>query len=69
MSDHLEFRVLKCIVAIAETANFTRASVRLFLAQPTLSQQVIALEEAIDVRMIFVRRRESTLSRRGDFCG
>jgi DNA-binding transcriptional LysR family regulator len=57
VSDHLEFRLLKYIVAVAETANFTRASERLFLAQPTLSQQVIALEEAIGVR-IFVRRRE-----------
>ena len=57
MSDHLEFRLLKYIVAVTETANFTRASERLFLAQPTLSQQVIALEEAIGVR-IFVRRRE-----------
>jgi len=57
VSDQLEFRLLKYIVAVAETANFTRASERLFLAQPTLSQQVIALEEAIGVR-IFVRRRE-----------
>lgn len=57
MSDLLEFRLLKYIVAVAQTANFTRASERLFLAQPTLSQQVIALEEGIGVR-IFTRRRE-----------
>jgi DNA-binding transcriptional LysR family regulator len=57
VSDLLEFRLLKFIVAIAETANFTRASERLFLAQPTLSQQVIALEEGIGVQ-IFLRRRE-----------
>ena len=57
MSDLLEFRLLKYIVAIAETANFTRASERLFLAQPTLSQQMIALEDGIGVQ-IFNRRRE-----------
>jgi DNA-binding transcriptional LysR family regulator len=57
VSDLLEFRLLKFIVAIAETANFTRASERIFLAQPTLSQQVIALEEGIGVQ-IFIRRRE-----------
>ena len=57
MSDLLEFRLLKYVVAVAETGNFTRASERLFLAQPTLSQQVIALEEGIGVQ-IFVRRRE-----------
>lgn len=57
MSDLLEFRLLKFIVAIAETANFTRASERVFLSQPTLSQQIIALEEGIGIQ-IFVRRRE-----------
>lgn len=57
VTDLLEFRFLKFIVAIAETANFTRASERVFLSQPTLSQQVIALEEGIGVQ-IFVRRRE-----------
>jgi DNA-binding transcriptional LysR family regulator len=57
VSDLLEFRLLKYIVAVAETANFTRVSERLFLAQPTLNQQVIALEEGIGVR-IFVRSRE-----------
>jgi DNA-binding transcriptional LysR family regulator len=57
VSDLLEFRLLKYVVAIAETGNFTRASERLFLAQPTLSQQMIALEEGIGVQ-IFVRRRE-----------
>ena len=59
MSDLLEFRLLKYIVAVAEAANFTRASERLFLSQPTLSQQVIALEDGIGVR-IFDRRREGS---------
>jgi DNA-binding transcriptional LysR family regulator len=65
VSDLLEFRLLKFIVAIAETANFTRASERVFLAQPTLGQQIIALEEAIGIQ-IFVRRREGiSLTRPG----
>jgi hypothetical protein len=37
--------------------QFTRASEQLFLAQTTLSQHVIALEDGAGVR-IFVRRRE-----------
>jgi DNA-binding transcriptional LysR family regulator len=57
VSDLLEFRLLKYIVAIAETGNITRVSERLFLAQPTLSQQIIGLEEGIGVQ-IFIRRRE-----------
>ena len=40
MSDLVEFRHLKYIVAVAETANFTRAAERLFLAQPSLSKQI-----------------------------
>jgi hypothetical protein len=47
MSDSLEFRILKYIVAVAETSNFTRAAERLFLAQPSLSKQIRDLEEEI----------------------
>jgi hypothetical protein len=43
MSDSLEFRLLKYIVAVAETSNFTRAAERLFLAQPSLSKQIETL--------------------------
>jgi Bacterial regulatory helix-turn-helix protein, lysR family len=44
MSDIVEFRHLKYIVAVAEMANFTRAAERLFLAQPSLSKQIKDLE-------------------------
>lgn len=47
MSESLEFRLLKYIVAVAETCNFTRAAQRLFLAQPSLSKQIRDLEEEI----------------------
>jgi hypothetical protein len=40
MSDIVEFRHLKYIVAVAEMANFKRAAERLFLAQPSLSKQI-----------------------------
>jgi DNA-binding transcriptional LysR family regulator len=48
---------LKYIVAVAEAANITKASERLFLAQPSLSKQIKDLEEEIGFP-IFVRRRE-----------
>ena len=57
MSDLVEFRHLKYIVAVAETANFTRAAERLFLAQPSLSKQIKDLEDEIGFP-IFVRNRE-----------
>ena len=56
MSDFLEFRLLKYIVAVAETSNFTRAE-RLFLAQPSLSKQIRDLEEEIKFP-IFDRSRD-----------
>jgi len=59
VSDLLEFRLLKYIVAVAETANFTRASERLFLAQPTLSQQVIALLHAAHADSELVAQQEN----------
>jgi DNA-binding transcriptional LysR family regulator len=57
VSDLLEFRHLKYIVAVAETANFTRAAERLFLAQPSLSKQIKDLEDEIGFP-IFVRNRD-----------
>ena len=57
MSDLVEFRHLKYIAAIAETANFTRAAERLFLAQPSLSKQIKDLEDGIGIQ-IFVRHHD-----------
>lgn len=57
MSDLVEFRHLKYIAAIAETANFTRAAERLFLAQSSLSKQIKDLEGGIAVD-IFRRSRD-----------
>lgn len=49
MSDLLEFRLLKYIAMIAETGNFTRAAEKLYLAQPSLSEQIIHLEEGLGI--------------------
>lgn len=57
MPESLEFRLLRYIVAVAETLNFTRAAERLFLAQPSLSKQIRDLEDDIQFP-IFDRSRE-----------
>ncbi|MBS1821329.1 MAG: LysR family transcriptional regulator [Acidobacteria bacterium] len=57
MFDIVEFRHLRYIAAIAETANFTRAAERLFLAQPSLSKQIKDLEDGIGIQ-IFVRHHD-----------
>jgi DNA-binding transcriptional LysR family regulator len=57
MSDLVEFRHLKYIVAVAEAATITRAAERLFLAQPSLSKQIKDLEDVLGFP-IFVRTRQ-----------
>lgn len=47
MSDTVEFRHLRYIVAVAESGNFTRAAQRLFVSQPSLSKQIKEIEEDI----------------------
>ncbi|MGA2890581.1 MAG: LysR family transcriptional regulator [Terracidiphilus sp.] len=57
MSDLVEFRHLKYIVAVAEAATITRAAERLFLAQPSLSKQVKDFEDELGFP-IFIRTRQ-----------
>jgi DNA-binding transcriptional LysR family regulator len=57
MSDLVEFRHLKYIVAVAEAATIIRAAERLFLAQPSLNKQVKDFEDVLGFP-IFVRTRQ-----------
>src|SRR5258708_9366690 len=53
----LELRHLRYLVAVAEAGTFTRAAERLFIAQPTLSQQIGRLEQLIGTPLL-VRGRD-----------
>jgi DNA-binding transcriptional LysR family regulator len=44
MSDFITFRLLVYIRAVAQALNFTRAAQRLYVAQPSLSQQIRDME-------------------------
>jgi len=57
MSDLLEFRLLKYVAVIAETGNFTRAAEKLYTSQPSLSHQIIDLEDGLGME-IFERSRD-----------
>ncbi len=52
MSDLVEFRSLKNLIAVAEEGNITRAAKRLYISQPCLSGQMKHLEEALQVSLL-----------------
>ena len=64
VSEYLDFRLLKYIVAVAEEGTFTAAAARLNLSQSALSTQIRLLEENLGVK-IFDRDRGTTLTAEG----
>ena len=53
----IELRHLRYFVALADAGSFTHAAQRIFIAQPTLSQQIRRLEEIVGTPLL-QRRRE-----------
>jgi len=52
----IELRHLRYFVTIADAGSFTHAAERMFIAQPTLSQQIRRLEEIIGTPLLRRRR-------------
>jgi DNA-binding transcriptional LysR family regulator len=61
----LELRHLRYFVALADAGNFTHAAEQMFIAQPTLSQQIRRLEEIIGTPLLQRRREGLRLTRAG----
>ena len=53
----LELRHLRYFVAVADAGTFTHAAERMYIAQPTLSQQIRRLEQIVGTPLL-QRRRE-----------
>jgi DNA-binding transcriptional LysR family regulator len=52
----IELRHLRYFVAVADAGSFTHAAERMFIAQPTLSQQIRRLEEIVGAPLLERRR-------------
>ncbi len=62
----MEIYQLRYFVEVAREGNFTKASERLRIAQPALSQQVKNLEEELGARLFNRGRRRSSLTSAGE---
>jgi DNA-binding transcriptional LysR family regulator len=56
---------LRYFVALADAGSFTHAAEQLFIAQPTLSQQIRRLEETIGAPLLYRRREGLRLTAAG----
>src|SRR5690349_24548880 len=65
VSQAVELRHLRYFAAVADAGTFTRAAQRLFIAQPTLSQQVRRLEQIIGTPLLHRRREGVRLTAAG----
>jgi DNA-binding transcriptional LysR family regulator len=61
----IELRHLRYFVALTDAGSFTRAAERIFIAQPTLSQQIRRLEEIVGAPLLQRRRDGVHLTKAG----
>ena len=62
----IELRHLRYFVALADAGSFTHAAERMFIAQPTLSQQIRRLEEIVGTPLLQRRREGLSLTKAGN---
>ncbi|CAM5424823.1 HTH-type transcriptional regulator HdfR [Streptomyces fumanus] len=63
---HLDPRLLRAFVTVAEELHFTRAASRLYVAQQALSRDVRRLERALGAELFLRTTRQVTLTADGE---
>lgn len=61
----MELRHLRYFVTVAEELNFSKAALKLYTAQPSLSQQIKDLEEDVGVQLLYRTKRKVELTEEG----
>ncbi|HEY8993621.1 MAG TPA: LysR family transcriptional regulator [Lacunisphaera sp.] len=61
----MELYQLRYFLAVAETGNFTKAAARAFVSQPSLSQQILNLEEEFGQKLFHRMGRKAVLTEAG----
>ena len=62
----MEFHQLRYFLAVARTKNFSRAAEQCHVAQPSLSQQIMKLEDELGEKLFERTKREVALTPAGD---
>ncbi|EKP67982.1 RpiR family transcriptional regulator [Acinetobacter baumannii] len=62
----MELRHLRYFITVAEELNFSKAALKLYTAQPSLSQQIKDLEEDVGVRLLNRTKRKVELTEEGE---
>ena len=63
---HLDPRLLRAFLAVAEELHFTRAATRLYVAQQALSRDVRRLERELGAELFVRTTRQVTLTSDGE---
>jgi DNA-binding transcriptional LysR family regulator len=61
----MDFKNLRCFLAVAEHLNFSRAAQSLYLSQPALSLRINALEEEMGAKLFFRTHQQVYLTPAG----